>query len=109
MRTVPQSPQNDYQLDAGNNVIPLPVSLAPATDQVFLILYGTGIRHAAKVTATVGGQNVPVPFASAQGVFIGEDQINLGPLPQSLAGTGVARIVITADGQVTNTVTLTIQ
>jgi uncharacterized protein (TIGR03437 family) len=104
-----QTPENNYQLDANQNVIPLPVSLSPATNQVFLIMYGTGIRHAASVTATVGGQKVPVAFAGAQGTFVGEDQVNIGPLPPSLAGSGKANIVITADGQAANTVNLTIQ
>jgi uncharacterized protein (TIGR03437 family) len=104
-----QTPLNNYQLDANQNVIPLPVSLSPASNQVFLIMYGTGIRHATSVTATVGGQNVQVAFAGAQGAFIGEDQVNIGPLPQSLAGNGVTNIVITADGQAANTVNLAIQ
>jgi uncharacterized protein (TIGR03437 family) len=90
-------------------VIPAPISLSPATNQVFLIMYGTGIRHASSVTATVGGQKVPVVFAGAQGQFVGEDQVNIGPLPSSLAGSGATNIVITADGQTANTVNLTIQ
>ena len=104
-----QTPLNNYQLDANQNVIPLPVSLSPSTNQVFLIMYGTGIRHAGTVTATVGGKSVPVAFAGAQGSFIGEDQVNIGPLPQTLAGAGLANIVITADGQTANTVSVTIQ
>ena len=104
-----QTPLNNYQLDASQNVIPLPVSLSPSTNQVFLILYGTGIRHATTVTATVGGKTVPVAFAGAQGAFVGEDQVNVGPLPQSLAGSGTANIIISADGQVANTVNLAIQ
>jgi uncharacterized protein (TIGR03437 family) len=102
-----QTTEQNYQLDASQNVIPLPINLG--SDQIFLILYGTGVKHAGKVTATVGGQSVPVAFAGAQGTFVGEDQVNIGPLPLSLAGTGLANIVITADGQTTNTVNLTIQ
>jgi hypothetical protein len=37
------------------------------------------------------------------------DQINLGPLPASLAGAGLVNLVITADGQVANTVTVGFQ
>ena len=44
-----QTPENNYQLDASQNVIPLPVSLGPAANQVFLIMYGTGVRHAARL------------------------------------------------------------
>jgi uncharacterized protein (TIGR03437 family) len=102
-----QVPEQNYQLDAGQNVIPLPVDLAG--DQIFLILYGTGIKHAANVTATVGGQNVPVAFYGAQGTFVGQDQVNIGPLPPSLAGAGKANIILTADGVAANTVNLVIQ
>lgn len=34
--------------------IPEPLDFEPATDQLFLILYGTGIRHAGNVKCTVG-------------------------------------------------------
>jgi len=37
------------------------------------------------------------------------DQVNIGPLPAALAGTGSVNIVITADGQAANTVNVTIQ
>ncbi len=94
---------------SGNQIVPVPVDLGAATDQVFLIMFGTGVRHAANVTATVGNQPVPVAFAGPQGTFVGEDQINIGPLPQSLAGTGNANIVLTADGQTANTVNVTIK
>ena len=102
-----QVTEQNFQLDAGQNVIPQPVDLG--SDQIFLIMYGTGIKHAANVTATVGGQAVPVAFAGPQGAFVGEDQVNLGPLPASLSGTGKANIVITADGLAANTVNLVIQ
>jgi uncharacterized protein (TIGR03437 family) len=85
-----------------------PITLA-AGDQVYLVLYGTGIRHANSVTATVNGTSVPVIYYGAQGGYDGLDQINLGPMPANLAGAGVVKLVITADGQIANTVTLNIQ
>ena len=84
------------------------VSLA-AGDQVYLVLYGTGLRHANSVTATVNGAGLPVVYHGAQGKYDGLDQINLGPLPANLAGAGVVKLVITVDGQAANTVTLNIQ
>ncbi len=103
-----QTMEQNYQLDASQNVIPLPVNLG--SDQIFLILYGTGIKHAKSVTATVANQTtVPVAYFGAQGAFIGEDQVNLGPLPLSLAGTGKANIVLTADGTAANIVNFVIQ
>lgn len=97
-----QSMENNYQMDANHNLFPLPVNLG--SDQIFLIMYGTGIKRAAKVTATIANQPVPVAYYGAQGVFAGEDQVNIGPLPPTLAGTGRADIVITADGITANTV-----
>jgi len=96
-----------YQLGAGNSIIPLPIDLSQG--QVFLVLYGTGIRNAKSVQVTVGGQSVPVPFFGAQGTFAGEDQINVGPLPGTLAGSGNVNIVLTADGLAANTVNVTIK
>jgi uncharacterized protein (TIGR03437 family) len=96
-----------YQLGPGNSVIPLPIDLSQG--QVYLELFGTGIRNAKTVTITVAGQSVPVIFSGAQGTFAGEDQVNAGPLPASLAGSGSVNIVLTADGQAANTVNVTIQ
>jgi uncharacterized protein (TIGR03437 family) len=98
-----------FQTGAGNSVVTLPVSLGPSTEQIYLEMYGTGIRNAASVTVTVGGMTVPVlSFGAAPG-FAGEDQVNIGPLPRSLAGQGVVKIVLTADGQTANTVNVDIQ
>jgi len=92
---------------------PNPFSLSPSTTSVYLILYGTGIRHhsANPVKATINGVQVPVLYAGAQSTLPGLDQINLGPLPQSLAGTGKSalNIVVTVDGIPANTTTVGIQ
>ena len=97
-----------YQIASGS-VIPLPIDLGPSTEQVYLEMYGTGIRNAKSVTVTVGGLSVPVLYAGAAPGFAGEDQVNIGPLPQSLAGKGSVNILLTADGQAANTVNVTIQ
>jgi uncharacterized protein (TIGR03437 family) len=94
--------------DASQNLwVAQPVSVSP--DQVYLVLYGTGLRHAASVTATIGGVNVPVAYSGVQPTYPGMDQINPGPLPQSLAGAGQVDIVVTADGHQANTVTTAIR
>ena len=78
----------------GTDYIPTPVSLSPITNQVYLILYGTGFRnHSANpVEVTINGVSVPVTYAGAQSTLPGLDQINVGPLPQTLAGTGKANL-----------------
>jgi len=92
-----------YQIASGA-VVPLPINLGLSTNQVYLEMYGTGIRNASNVTATVGSFSVPVLYAGAAPGFAGEDQVNIGPLPQALAGAGSVNIVLTADGQAANTV-----
>jgi uncharacterized protein (TIGR03437 family) len=103
-----QALQPVYQAVAGS-VAPLPISLGPSTEQIYLEMYGTGIRNAKKVTATVGGVSVPVLYVGPAPGYAGEDQVNIGPLPQSLAGKGSVDILLTADGQAANTVNVTIQ
>ncbi len=97
-----------YQISA-NAVVPLPIDVAAANSQFYLEMYGTGIRNAKNVTVTVGGVSVPVLYSSAAPGYAGEDQVNIGPLPVSLAGKGSVNIVLTADGIAANTVTVAIQ
>ncbi len=93
-----------------NMYVPNPVNLGSTEDQVYLILYGTGIRHRASdanVTATVNGVTVPIQTA-AQGQYPGLDQMNL-QLPHSLAGAGTVNVIVTVQGQTANTVQVAIQ
>jgi uncharacterized protein (TIGR03437 family) len=89
-----------------------PIDLGPADERVFLSLAGSGIRGRsalANVAATIGDAAVPVTYAGAQSVYVGLDQINLGPLPRSLIGAGVVKIVLTVDGQKANTLEMQIK
>lgn len=100
-----QKLENIYQLGPSNSVQPLPIDLSMG--QIYLEIFGTGIRNAKNVTATVGGQSVPVLSAGAQGTFVGLDQVNIGPMPSSLKGTGQVNILLNGDGQAANTVNVT--
>jgi uncharacterized protein (TIGR03437 family) len=90
-----------------------PYNLSPSTDKVYLILYATGIRRHSlnPVQSTVGGVKVPVLYAGTVAAFAGLDQINIGPLPFSLAGTGKGDIAvqITVDGVPANAVMVNVQ
>ena len=89
-----------------------PLDLGSESDQVVLVLFGTGLRgrsDLSAVSATVGGEDVPVLFAGPQGGFVGLDQVNLGPLRRSLIGRGEVEIVLTVDGKVANTVTVSLR
>ena len=89
------------------------IPLTPASDRIFLILFGTGFRRHSPnpVQATIGGTKVPVTYAGPVSGDVGLDQINIGPLPQSLAGTGKGdvNVVIVVDGVPANTVTVNFQ
>lgn len=93
---------------AANRYVPDPINLGPAGEQVFLVLYGTGIRHASTLTASVDGVSLPVAYFGAQSQFTGLDQVNL-QLPHSLAGAGLVNLVVTVDSAPANTVTLSIE
>lgn len=58
------------------------------------------------VRATVGGSEVPVLSAGAQDGWAGLDQVEIGPLPRSLADAGEVNVVVTANGVTSNTVTI---
>jgi uncharacterized protein (TIGR03437 family) len=92
--------------------VPLPINLGPASDQLFLVLYGTGIRGAqalSAVSVTVAGEKVPVLYAGAQPSFVGLDQVNAGPLPRALMARGEVAVVLEANGRIANVVTLAFQ
>lgn len=89
-----------------------PVSLGTGRELLFLTLYGTGIRGRRSLTdvrATVAGVPVPVTYAGPQGFYNGLDQINIGPLPASLAGVGLSDVVVSVGTQRSNAVQVQIQ
>jgi uncharacterized protein (TIGR03437 family) len=90
----------------------LPIALSGEEGELYLALFGTGLRgHTGlnEVSATIGGENVPVLFAGDQGQYAGLDQINLGPIPRALAGRGDVEIVVTINGRQSNSVTVTLE
>jgi uncharacterized protein (TIGR03437 family) len=77
-------------------------------DSIYLLLFGTGIRHTTgAVTATAGGQSIPVLGAVAQPQFAGLDQVNIGPLPNLTSGQQT--IFITVDGVSVNPIKVALQ
>jgi uncharacterized protein (TIGR03437 family) len=105
---VQQNLQPVYEI-SNNQVVGAPLNVTATNTTLYLEMYGTGIRDAKKVTVTVGGVDVTVLYASDAPGYAGEDQVNIGPLPLSLAGMGNVNIILMADGQAANTVTVNIQ
>jgi uncharacterized protein (TIGR03437 family) len=82
------------------------INLGPESEQVFLLLFGTGIRgYRSSVTAAIGGEPAEVLGALAQGEYAGLDQVNVR-LSRRLAGRGDVNIELAVDGRAANVVTV---
>jgi uncharacterized protein (TIGR03437 family) len=104
-----QSPVQVFQCSA-SGCVSTPIDLGVDTP-VYLALYGTGIRNRSSlsnVTVTINGISVPVQYAGTQVQFPGLDQVNVS-LTLQLRGSGESQVVLTADGQVSNAVTVNIK
>jgi uncharacterized protein (TIGR03437 family) len=96
---------------ASGQIVAIPIDLGPTTDQVFLILYGTGIRFRSALSAVsynVGGITGTPGYAGPQNDFVGLDQINV-PLSRNLIGRGSVNVFLTVDGKSSNIVTINIK
>lgn len=96
--------------NAAKQFVATPVDLGPDSEQVVLLLFGTGVRGRSaleNVNAKVGGVEAPVLYVGEQGAP-GLDQINV-LLPRTLAGRGEVEILLTVDGKPANTVRLNIK
>jgi uncharacterized protein (TIGR03437 family) len=91
--------------DATGN--PAPIDLTQG--EVILILYGTGLRSAASSQATIAGVTVPTFGLARSAQFLGLDQLNVGPLPNTLRGAGNAELVLTLDSRRANTMQINIR
>jgi uncharacterized protein (TIGR03437 family) len=89
-----------------------PLDLGPEGEQVFLVLYGTGLRFhpgRSNVAATLGGNvNGDVSFAAAAPGFIGLDQVNI-KVPRALIGRGEIDLSLIVAGKTANTVRVNLQ
>jgi uncharacterized protein (TIGR03437 family) len=89
---------------ATGRFVPVPIDLGPETDQVFLVMFGTGFRLRSALSAVnvkIGGTDVEVLYASVAPGFIGLDQANVR-LTRSFIGRGAVDVVMMVDGKTTN-------
>gem|GEM_PF-1178345 len=95
------------RFDAGQNkYVTAPIDLGSPSDQVYLIMFGTGLRNRSSteaVKARIGGIDVPVSYAGPQGDYAGLDQVNI-PLVRALSGRGEVNVELSADGYPANIV-----
>lgn len=100
-----------YTFDAQKKPVAIPIDLGPESEQVYLLLFGSGLRlreALSDVVVTIGGVPAEVVYAGPQGSFVGLDQINV-KLPRSLAGRKDVDVVVTVAGKTANTVQVSIK
>ena len=101
-----------YQCDAATgDCKALPVDFGAGSDQLFLMLYGTGLRgytSLADVTCTIGGIPAPVLSVGPEVDFDGLDQVKV-QVPAVLKGRGIVEVTLSVDRQRSNTVTVTLE
>ena len=91
--------------DALGRFVYRPIDLGPETDEVFLLLFGTGMRFRSSlsdVSVTIGGTELQVVFAGAHSDYVGLDQINVR-LTRALTGRGEVAINLIVDATPANT------
>jgi uncharacterized protein (TIGR03437 family) len=82
-----------------------PIDLGPDSDEVFLLLFGSGIRYRSSlssVSITIGGTELPVIFAGAHPDYVGLDQITVR-LSRAIKGRGEVAINLIVDATTANT------
>lgn len=77
---------------------------ATPTGEIYLVLFGTGIRYrTAAPTVDIGGVAATVVYSGPQGQFVGLDQVNIR-VPRSLLGSGMREVRLRIGTQQANAV-----
>jgi uncharacterized protein (TIGR03437 family) len=91
-----------------NKYVTIPIDLGPETDQVILLLFGTGIRFCAPGgVVKFADVSAPAFYAGVAGL-VGLDQVN-AQIPRSLIGRGEMDVVFMADGKTSSTMRINIK
>ncbi len=98
------------QISQTGAITALPIDFGPETDQLYLILFGTGLGKTVSpiVSVNLGDATVSAVYAGAQGTWLGLDQYNV-PLPRTLIGKGKINVTVSVNGKPSNAVTLVIK
>ncbi len=105
------TPQTLFQCPTGGTCTASPMNLGNPADQLYVLLYGTGLRNFSSmqnVKVTIGGVLATVAYLGVQSQYPALDQMNV-IVPHSLAGAGEVPIVLTVDGQTANVVTISLK
>jgi subtilisin len=85
-----------------------PIELGREGESLYLVLYGTGIRHRRsleEVKLAIGGLLLPVLYAGPQLQYAGVDQVNL-LLPPDLTARGEVEMQLFVEGKASNRVVI---
>ena len=96
-----------YRCSSPGTCVTVPLDLVTGRT-VYVSLFGTGIRNARSVTATLAGERIAVQYAGAQPEFPGLDQINV-VIDSTLRARGELDLVVSADGITSNPVQLLVR
>ncbi|MBS1786963.1 MAG: hypothetical protein JST85_04540 [Acidobacteria bacterium] len=102
----PDSPQQKFAIRNPRPAIPIQFG---ESDQLILVLFGTGLRNQrGGTTAHLGDATLPILYVGAQNEMTGLDQINVA-LPRWLVGSGEQSLWLTVHGQSSDRIRLLIQ
>jgi uncharacterized protein (TIGR03437 family) len=95
---------------AKKEFVPAELDLGPEGEQIFLMLFGTGLRRpgVAAPLAKIGDLAAEVLFIGGVPGFAGLDQVNLR-VPRELIGHGEVKVVLLADEKKANPVVVKIK
>ncbi len=96
-----------YRCD--NTCAAVPIPLPENLRNLYVVLYGTGIKHLKKVTATIGSYNADVDYVGAVPQYPGLDQVNLRLINPGPNIKGTQPIQLLVDGIASNTVQIEFQ
>jgi uncharacterized protein (TIGR03437 family) len=95
----------------GSDCSAVSLNIGSESEQVILLLFGTGIRWRSSIDAvrvTIDAEPADVLYAGWQLDYEGLDQVNVR-LPRSLAGRGEVELLLEVDGKPANPVTVRVR
>ena len=97
-----------FALATATGTAALPIDLGPASEQVYLVLYGGNLPTVTSASATIGGVPADIAYAGQTQSANGVAQFNIA-VPRTLAGAGIVEVLVTVNGKASNPVYVTLK